>query len=132
LRERKFCATGEKKQANDDTSAPDMRRRVCGGTAQPARSCPLGGKYAAPWHRRSASHFWFQVPCRSLKILVPMKTYPSRHVDLKIIEFVETFGHLGTTASPQDKIRHSIADLAGMNESGNQGRKTSTADYPQI
>jgi hypothetical protein len=24
LRERKFCAAGEKKQANDDTSAPDM------------------------------------------------------------------------------------------------------------
>jgi hypothetical protein len=36
LREREFGATGEKKQADDCTSAPGMGRPVCGGTAKRA------------------------------------------------------------------------------------------------
>jgi hypothetical protein len=74
LRERKFCAADEKKQANDDASAPAMGRPVCGGAVKPGRSClselslyeqkPSGRRCIAPWHRRNASQSCFQVPCR--------------------------------------------------------------------
>jgi hypothetical protein len=36
LRERKFCAAAEKKQANNYTRAPDMGWPVCGCTAKTA------------------------------------------------------------------------------------------------
>jgi hypothetical protein len=86
LRERKFCAAGEKKQANNYTRAPDMSWPVCEGAAKPTRFRPSGGKCAAPWHCRSASHFCVQVLCRYLKILESITTYPSRHVDINIVK----------------------------------------------
>jgi hypothetical protein len=72
LRERKFCAAGEKKQANNYTRAPDMGWPVCEGSAKPTRFCPSGGKCAARWHCRSVSHFCVQVLCRISKTVAIM------------------------------------------------------------